>query len=139
MHNSKITHEEIIIAIAVVIATTLVSLLIIFSTPAGMQFYGDTLIRLAGSEGHEIGFEAFSKEDFADIYGLNNTGDFITAFEEKFGTENKKENFFFVFYDIREADNCCIRTKYGINRFANLVYMNKRCICSPPGVCGQYN
>jgi len=138
MHNSKITHEEIIIAIAVVAAAALVSMIIIFSTPAGMQLYGDTLIRLAGNQSHEIGFEAFSKDDFAGTFGLDYPQeDFIQAFEKKFGTENREENFFFVFYDIRNPDNSCIRTKFGINKFADLVYMNERCVCRPPDPCNE--
>jgi len=136
MNNSKITHQEIVVALAVVTATALISLIIIFSTPAGMQFYGDTLIRLAGSEIHEIGFDAYSREDFSEHYSLNfSSGDFITAFEEKFGTGNKEENFFFVFYDVRDPDNRCIYTKFGINKYADLIYMNKRCICSSPEFC----
>ncbi|UUX93683.1 hypothetical protein [Methanoplanus endosymbiosus] len=136
MQNSAITNKEIILALMVVLATALISLTVIISTPAGMQFYGDTLIRLAGSESHEAGFYASSKEDFSEIYSLNDSsGNFIASFEESFGTDNKKENFFFIFYDIRDPDNICIRTKYGINRYADLIYMNRRCICSSPDLC----
>jgi len=137
MYNSKIIYQEILATVLVVLAVALISVIIIFSTPSGMQYYGNTLIKLVGTESHEIRFEAFPKEDFIREFGLNSSEDFITAFEGTFGDENKEENFFFVFYDIRDGTNPCISTKYGINKYSDLIYMNRRCICASVDSCRE--
>lgn len=104
-------------------------LFLILSSPYFMNLYATTLIKYSGADHDNIYFQAYSKEEFALTYfntSLGPNNDFVALFESHYGTENKKEGFFLITYDIQEPSDKSRYTLYGISKYTDLVYKNTR-------------
>lgn len=103
--------------------------ILIFSNSFFLNAHVSLLVKHSGTDPHEFQFQTYTKEEFALEYfnfSLSPEDDFIELFESHYGIPNKKDEFLIVTYDIQDPADNFTYTLYGINKYADFVYVSTR-------------
>ena len=103
--------------------------ILVFSNSFLLNAHVNLLVKHSGTDPHEFKFQTYTKEEFALKYfnvSLNQEDDFIELFESHYGTFNKKDELLIVTYDIPDKENNSTYTLYGIDKYADVVYVSTR-------------
>jgi len=130
----KIYLKNIVYSMLVLIFVIIILWTLIFSHPFFLNAYTDLLVRGGGMDPETVDFQTYSKEEFSAEFLNSSLGpedDFITLFENHYGTENKREGIMIIAYDIKNPNDPSKYTFYRINKYTDLVYKNDRQTCHP--------
>lgn len=103
--------------------------ILVFSHPFFLNAHVNLLVKHSGTGPDEFKFQTYTKEEFALEYlnvSLSKEDDFIELFEDHYGTSDKKDEFLIVTYDIQDPEDNSTFTLYGINKYADFVYVSTR-------------
>jgi hypothetical protein len=106
-----------------------ISGILVFSNPFFLNAHVNFLVKHSGADPQEFEFQTYTKEEFALKYlnvSLGPDDDLIELFESKYGTSNKKDELLMVTYDIPNPEDNSTFTLYGINKYADYVYVSTR-------------